>query len=126
MKVRICEDIVHLLQQKNLLNEYYGRRFIKVGVIEEKLKYVPRDKHRISMLPQNKDGYRNYLALELEEHERVFEITDKESNNHLTICNEMRAFLNNVFGNPGWERLVHARWLKKRQLNQDNDFDPDK
>jgi hypothetical protein len=78
------------------------------------------------MLPQNKDAYRNYLALELEEHERVFEITDKESNNHLTICNEMRGFLNNVFGNPGWERLVHARWLKKRQLNQDNDFDPDK
>jgi hypothetical protein len=38
----------------------------------------------------------------------------------------MRDFLNGVFGNAGWERLVHARWLKKRQQNQDNDFDPDK
>jgi len=37
----------------------------------------------------------------------------------------MREFLNGIFGNVSWERLVHARWLKKRQLNQDNDFDPD-
>jgi len=38
----------------------------------------------------------------------------------------MRDFLNGVFGHVSWERLVHARWLKKRQLNQDNEFDPDK
>ena len=36
----------------------------------------------------------------------------------------MREFITNALGNPEWERLVRARWLKKRQLNQDNDFDP--
>jgi len=37
MKVRVCEDIVVLLQHKNLVAEYHGRRYIKVGVIEKEL-----------------------------------------------------------------------------------------
>lgn len=37
MKVRVCEDIVVLLQHKNLVAEYHGRRFIKVGLIEKEL-----------------------------------------------------------------------------------------
>ncbi len=42
MKVRVCEDIVVLLQQKNLIAEYNGRRFIKVGVIEKELGIMMR------------------------------------------------------------------------------------
>lgn len=37
---------------------------------------------------------------------------------------EMRAFLNEAQGNPQWDLLVRARWLRKRQQNQANDFDP--
>jgi len=42
MKVRVCEDIVVLLQHKNLIAEYNGRRFIKVGVIEKELGIMMR------------------------------------------------------------------------------------
>ena len=64
--------------------------------------------------------------LEVDEHERVLAILDNECNSHIQLTSNMREFLNSVFGNVSWERLVHARWLKKRQLNQDNEFDPDK
>ena len=37
----------------------------------------------------------------------------------------MRGFLTKAFDNPSWERQLQARWLRKRQLNQDNEFDPD-
>lgn len=117
MKVRICEDIIHLIQQKQLLNEFYARRFIKVGVIEEKLKYVPRPKNQWRLNKDSKDQYHNFLTLEVDEHERVFEILERESQSHIQLSNQMREFLNGVFGNAGWERLVHARWLKKRQIN---------
>jgi len=30
-----------------------------------------------------------------------------------------------VLGNQGWQRLVQARWLKKRQVHHDNEFDPE-
>lgn len=66
------------------------------------------------------------MLLEVDEHERVYDILVRESESHLQLCGSMREFLNEVFGNAGWERLVHARWLKKRQINQDNDFDPDR
>ena len=42
MKVRVCEDIVVLLQHRNLIAEYNGRRFIKVGVIEKELGIMMR------------------------------------------------------------------------------------
>ena len=37
--VRVCEQIVDLLQQKNLMKEWMGSKFIKVGVIEQKVGY---------------------------------------------------------------------------------------
>lgn len=40
--VKVCEDIVQLLQQKNLLNEFYGKKFVRVGDIELKVGYNMR------------------------------------------------------------------------------------
>ena len=49
----------------------------------------------------------------------------RDTDNDLKISDEMRAFLTNQFDNPSWERLLQARWLKKKQQNKDNEFDPE-
>jgi hypothetical protein len=53
MVVRVCEDIIKLIQQKNLLNEYYGRKYIKVGEIEAQLNF----KMRVTRAPIDDKGF---------------------------------------------------------------------
>ena len=60
MVVRVCEDIVKLLQQKNLILEYQGKRFIKVGLIEEQVGY------RMRVTRQPIDGSKDYFERKLE------------------------------------------------------------
>lgn len=113
-KVRICEDIVKLLQQKNLLLEYYGKRNIKVGEIEARVGY----RMRLSRQLSNDASYLvRKLAMENEEGEEVVIILEREMVTLMALSDEMREFLTRALGNPGWERLVRARWLKKQQLN---------
>jgi hypothetical protein len=65
------------------------------------------------------------MNIEAEEGEEICGILDREMATHLELNNYMRNFMTNSLGNPGWERLVRARWLKKRQVHHDNDFDPE-
>ena len=37
----------------------------------------------------------------------------------------MVKFITRMVGNTAWERLVQARWLRKKQAAGGNDFDPD-
>lgn len=121
MIVRECEEIVKLLQQKNLLNEFYGRRFIKVGEIEERVGY----RMRVSRGPiDDKDYFERKLETECLEGDQITEILEREMDTSQLLNGEMRAFLNEAQGNPQWDLLVRARWLRKRQQNQANDFDP--
>lgn len=113
MVVRVCEDIVKLLQQKNLMLEYQGKRFIKVGPIEEQVGY----KMRVTRHPI--DGSRDYferkLEFEIDDGELVIQIAERElhTNNELSL--EMTEWLSGIEGNPQWARLVAARQLRKRQ-----------
>ncbi len=123
MKVRVCEDIVVLLQHKNLIAEYNGRRFIKVGVIEKELGIMMR-------IPKFDPGQiRDYQSRKLENDINqggdLLEMLTRDTDNDLKISDEMREFLTKQFDNPSWERLLQARWLKKKQQNQDNEFDPE-
>ena len=80
MVVRVCEDIVKLIQQKNLLNEYYGRKYIKVGEIEAKLNF----KMRVTRAPiDDKDIPERQLMNECSEGELLIEILDREMTTHL-------------------------------------------
>ena len=61
---------------------------------------------------------------ECSEGEQLIEILEREMATHQQLNDEYRHLVDKVKGNVQWERIVHARWLRKRQLNQDNDFDP--
>ena len=121
MVVKVAEEIVKLIQQKHLLYEYYGKKHIKVGEIEQKLGY----EMRVTRSPiDDKDFFYRKLLAEIHEGELVIEILVRESSTHEQVNSDYRNFISLVKGNPQWERLVQARWLRKRQLNQDNEFDP--
>lgn len=51
--------------------------------------------------------------LESDQGDQIVNILEREIGSHTEVCNGMRTFLNLAFGNDGWERLVHARWLKR-------------
>ena len=123
MKNRVCEEIVRLLQEKNLLAEHSGRKFIKVGVIETQLGYrvLAKDKYGPGV---HKDYYMRKMALEVQEGYQVLEHLSNDCDIHEKISGEMRSFLTMAFDNPSWERQLAARWLRKKQMNQDNEFDP--
>jgi hypothetical protein len=56
-------------------------------VIEEKLKYVPRPKNQWKLNKDSKDQYHNFLTLEVDEHERVFDILERECSSHILLSN---------------------------------------
>ena len=91
MKVRVCEDIVVLLQHKNLVAEYHGRRYIKVGVIEKELGIMMK-------IPkfdpgQKRDFETRKLLNEVDKGGDVLEMLTRDTENDLKIGDEMRAFL---------------------------------
>ena len=45
----------------------------------------------------------------------MLELLTRDTDNDVKICDEMRSFLTKQFDNPSWERLLQARWLKKKQ-----------
>jgi hypothetical protein len=106
-----------------LLKEYYGKKFIKVGEIEAKVGY----KMRVSRsLVNDANFFVRKLAIEAEEGDAVIGILEREMATDDRINENMRNYISDKFGNPEWERLVKARWLKKKQIHKDNDFDPEK
>lgn len=73
--MREVEDIVRLLQTKNLLNEYYGRKHIRVGVIEQKVGY----KMRVTRDPIDDKNYlERKLETEIDEGLMVINILENE------------------------------------------------
>ena len=95
--VREAEDIVRLLQTKNLLNEYYGRKHIRVGEIEQKVGY----KMRVTRDPvDDKNYFERKLETEIREGEEVIQILERELSTFLEISNRSREFNSYVRGNP--------------------------
>lgn len=65
----------------------------------------------------DKDYFERKLETECLEGELVIEILEREMDTTQLMNSEMRDFLNEMQGNPQWERLVRARWLRKKQKN---------
>ena len=73
----------------------------------------------------HKDFQTRKLQGDINDGADLLELLTRDTDNNEKIGSEMRSFLTNQFNNPSWERLLQARWLRKQQLNQDNDFDPE-
>lgn len=74
-KVRLCEDIVKLCQ-KHLFLEFYGKKHIIVGEIEEYLGY----KMRVSRdLVNDSNYYQRKMATEIEDGHDLIAIIDREN-----------------------------------------------
>jgi hypothetical protein len=65
-------------------------------------------------LIEDRDYFLRKLTIEESEGWSIIAILERELETHSILSNEMRAFITNALGNPEWERLVRARWLKKR------------
>lgn len=74
-----------------MLNEYYGRKFIKVGEIEKIVGY----NMRVTRSPiDDKDFFERKLMAEVSEGELVIEILEREMKTHLLVNEEFRNLLN--------------------------------
>lgn len=61
-------DIVVLAQEKNLLEEFYGgKKFVKVGVIEEELNYPLRVSEKYGSMEDN-DYFTRRIRIQFDEH----------------------------------------------------------
>lgn len=115
--VRVCEEIVKLLQQKHLLLEYYGKPHVRVGDVEARLGFRMLRVSR-EAFNDTQGFYPRKMMVEISEGEQIIQILDSEMATFEQLSKEMREFINYVLGNPIWERLVQARWLKQKQGTQ--------
>jgi len=110
--IRVTQDVVILLQEKNLLFELQGHtNFILVGQIERQLDWPIRIRSRYGPIDA-KDYYSRKLRTEIDEHNALLNSIEIDMETNETIASEMKAFISAVFGNDGWIKLVQARWLK--------------
>ena len=65
------------------------------------------------------------MMLEIAEGEQIIDILNAEMRTFEQLSAEMREFISKMVGNPIWERLVQARWLKQKQSTQRKEYDPD-
>ena len=118
MKVRVLEDIVLLCQEKNLYLEATGAtNFVKVGVIEEQVDWALLNRNKYGSM-KSKDYYSRKMAMQTVEYNTLFDMVTHDAATNDQIKKEMVQFINRMFGNAGWERLVLARWLKQKQTLQ--------
>ena len=77
-KVRIMQDIVILVQEKNLLSEMQKRKnFIKVGEIERRLDWPIRIRSKYGPLDA-KDYYSRKLRSDIDEHNAVLNSIEED------------------------------------------------
>ena len=90
MVVRVCEDIVKLLHQKNLINEYFGKKFVKVGEIEKLVGY----KMRVTRQPVDDGRYfERKLESEIVDGEAIIAMSEADQVKNDQICEQMIIWL---------------------------------
>lgn len=120
----VVQDIVILLQEKNLLAELQGQEdFIKVGEVERKLDWPIRIRSRYGPI-DSKDYYSRKLRQEIDEENALYNFALRDMETNQIIAKEMKAFISAIFGNDGWIKLVEARWLRNKQKKREAEYDP--
>lgn len=91
--VKECEEIVKLVQTKNLMNEYYGKKHVKVGQIEEKVGY----KMRVTRDPIDDTNYfERKLQTEVDEGEVLISILENELGTFVALSDMTNEFLRHI------------------------------
>ena len=122
--VRVTQDIVILLQEKNLLFELQGKQnFVKVGEIERQMDWPIRIRSQFGPMDA-KDYYSSKLRAEIDQHNSLLIMIDEDCKTNTVIMKEMKAFISAIFGNDGWIRLTEARWLRLKQNGREAEYDP--
>ena len=122
--VRLMQDIVILLQEKNLLIEMRGgKNYTKVGEVERKVNWPIKIRSRFGPMDAN-DYYSRKLRSEIDDHNFLLVFIERDIQTNSLIAKEMKAFISAVFGNDGWIKLVEARWLRNKQSKRFADYDP--
>ena len=104
--VRILQDVVVLLQEKNLLDEVRGAKdYIKVGEIEREVNWPLSLKQKYGPMEGN-DYFSRKLRTQIDEYNAILHmiISDIESNEILK--EEMIEFVSKMLGNEVWVKLV--------------------
>ena len=105
MKVRIIQDVVVLLQEKNLLDEVAGaKNFVKVGEIERELNWPLslKQKHDV----EGGDYFSRKLRTQIDEYNAIVNMIVMDISLNEAIKDEMIEFISIMFGNKAWVKLV--------------------
>lgn len=90
--------------------EYYGKKHIKVGVIEQRLNFRMRVwRHP---LEYSEDVLTRKLLTEISDAEKVVEILDDDGYFMQDMEEMMCGYISKKFGNDSWQHVVQSRWLK--------------
>ena len=109
---RIMTEVVILLQEKNILAEAQGKKFVKVGMIERHVKW-PIEIKRVASIVRD-DFYSKKLRQDIQEQGAFIAIVEREAQTAILINKEMKAFVSAVFGNDFWIKEV------ENNLNRSN------
>ena len=99
--MRIIQEVVVLLQEKNLLDEVAGKKHIKVGEIERELNWPLSLKSKYGPMESN-DYFSRKLRTQIDEYNAIVTMVIKDIKTNEVIKEEMIEFVSRVFGNRGW------------------------
>ena len=123
-KVRILQDVVVLLQEKNLLDEVANKKdYIKVGEIEQQLNW-PLSLRQKYGSQENNDYFSKKLRTQIDEYNMIVSMIENDIAENHVIKTEMVEFITYVFGNRGWVNIVETRWLKLKKEHSLYSADP--
>ena len=124
LKVRAVQDVVILLQEKNLLAELNGSsNYIKVGEIEREQDWPLRLRTKYGPLDA-KDYYSKKLRTQVDEHNALLNNLTNDIKINDTIRVEMTKFVTGMFGHEAWYRMLEIRWHRIQQVKRQAGYDP--
>ena len=115
-RIRVLQDIVVLLQEKNLLAEVQGAaKFTRVGEIERELDWPLELREKYGPIG-SADYFSKKLRMQLDEHNAILNSVAKDIRINDTIQDEMILFLSKAFGYPNhaWVQVVKLQWNRKK------------
>ena len=114
-KVRVLQDVVVLLQEKNLLDEVANKKgYIKVGEIEQQLNW-PLSLRQKYNTAENNDYFSKKLRTQIDEYNMIVTMIEKDLKENDIMKTEMVEFITYIFGNRAWVNIVEMRWLKMKK-----------
>ena len=97
--------------------------FKKVGVIEAELGYPLRIAEKYGSMEDN-DYFTRRMRIQFDEYAGVLNLVEFDMQTHDTMRKEMIDFVSEKLGHTAWIQVALHRNLRRKQLQQQRDFDP--